>query len=68
MSTCPTTRITTHIYSRSTLIPVVFYRRSLIFGFHVDDFLVIGEQEEQDATFSEISQCFQMRDEGDVNS
>ena len=55
-------------FRQSELDPCVFYRDSLILGFHVDDFLITGNKDEEEAAFREISKFFTMRDEGQVTS
>ena len=52
-------------FRQSELDPCVFYRNSVIIGFHVDNFLVTGEQE---TAFWELSKFFTLRDEGEVTS
>ena len=44
----------------------VFY--SLTVGFHVGDFLVTGNLDEQETAFWELSKFFTLRDEGEVTS
>ena len=55
-------------FRQSELDPCVFYRDSLILGFHVDDFLITGKKDEEEAAFRETSKFFTMRDEGQVTS
>ena len=50
-------------YQQSQWDPCVFYRNSLTVGFHVDDFLVTGNLDEQEAAFWELSKFFTLRDE-----
>ena len=55
-------------FRQSELDPCVFYRNSVIIGFHVDDFLVAGDRGEQETAFWELSKFFTLRDEGEVTS
>ena len=55
-------------FQQSQWDPCFFYRNSLTVGFHVDDFLVTGNLDEQETAFWELSKFFTLRDEGEVTS